>query len=181
MLPVLPDHVSSYFLRLVADKTGVNLAQAPSEAIIRSLIVDFEAQMVQAVASNQLIDANPSYPLFHHFTDGAYAREMHIPAGHIVVGKLHRHNHFHFISKGRVTVLTEKGGLEEYSAGGIMISAAGVKRLLITHEDTVWTVIHVTNETDLEKIEETVIAKDFEALGLTVVPLQLLLTEQKGD
>jgi hypothetical protein len=41
-------------------------------------------------------------------------------------------------------------------------------------------VIHVTKETDLDKIEEAVIAKDFAELGLTVAPLQLLLTNTKG-
>ena len=37
-------------------------------------------------------------------------------------------------------------------------------------EDTVWTTIHVTEETDLEKIEDYVIAKSYdelEALGLS--------------
>jgi quercetin dioxygenase-like cupin family protein len=180
MLPVLSAPATSYFLRLVAEKTGVDLTQSPSEELIRSLIIDFETQMTQAVADGQLVDDSPTYPLFHHFADGAYAREMHIPAGHVVVGKIHRHDHFHFLSKGRVTVLTEKGGLEEYTAGGIMISPAGVKRLLVTHEDTVWTVIHVTKETDLDKIEAAVIAKDFAELGLTVAPLQLLLTNTEG-
>jgi hypothetical protein len=31
-------------------------------------------------------------------------------------------------------------------------------------EDTVWTTIHITEETDLDKIEDYVIAKDYAAL-----------------
>jgi quercetin dioxygenase-like cupin family protein len=117
--------------------------------------------------SNGYIDDSSAYEIKHYFSDGVYARELTIPVGHVVVGKIHRHEHLNFLSKGRVTVLTEEGGKEELSAPCTLISPKGVKRLLYTHEETVWTVVHITSETDLDKIEKEVIAKDYTEMGWT--------------
>lgn len=101
----------------------------------------------------------------HTFTDGVYAREIFLPKDSMVVGKIHRHDHLNFISKGRVTVYT-KDGLRTYQAPCTMVSTAGTKRAVYAHEDTVWTTIHAnpSNETDLSKIEDFVIAKNYKEL-----------------
>ena len=43
-----------------------------------------------------------------------------------------------------------------------MVSPAGTKRAVYAKTDVVWTTIHLTNETDLEKIEEETIAKSYQ-------------------
>jgi hypothetical protein len=48
----------------------------------------------------------------HHFAPGSYAREIEIPAGSRVVGKIHRHAHVNVISKGHVLVATPDGVAE---------------------------------------------------------------------
>ena len=101
-------------------------------------------------------------PLKHTFAPGIYVREIFIPAGVIIVGKIHKHEHPNFLMKGRVSVITEQGGVEELIAPLSMISPAGTKRVVVAHEDTVWITIHQTAETDLGKIEEEIIAKSFE-------------------
>jgi quercetin dioxygenase-like cupin family protein len=153
--------VSNWFQSLVAEKTGTAVTKEMSPMEIREKICLVEDLMRQSKSAGEMVDTVDSYPLKHTFTDGVYVREMTIPAGHLVVGKIHKHNHLNFISKGRVTVITEKGGVEELVAPVTLISPAGVKRLLFTHEDTVWTVVHVTTETDVEKIEDLVIAKNY--------------------
>lgn len=102
-------------------------------------------------------------PLKHHFTDGIYTREIFIPKGSYVVGKIHKHEHPNFLMKGAVRVITEEGGFEEFEAPKFMISPAGTKRALYTLEDTVWITIHhnPNNKTNLDKIEDFVIAKDY--------------------
>ena len=102
-------------------------------------------------------------PLTHRFAEGVYVREIFIPAGTLIVGKIHKHTHPNFLMKGLVTVITEEGGMETLQAPKTMISPAGCKRVVFAHEDTVWVTVHVTSETDLEKIEDYVIAKDYEA------------------
>lgn len=101
-------------------------------------------------------------PLQHVFAPGAYARTIFIPAGSVIVGKIHKHQHLNILSMGHVTVYTEGGGEEDMHGPLTMVSPPGTKRAVYAHTDTVWTTIHLTNETDLDKIEEHVIAKTYE-------------------
>lgn len=111
-------------------------------------------------------------PLQHVFAPGAYARTIFIPAGTVIVGKIHKHAHLNILSQGSASVMTENGGNERFTGPMTMVSSAGTKRAVFAHTDVVWTTIHLTNETDLEKIEEHVIAKTYEDYE------QFLLSEQ---
>jgi quercetin dioxygenase-like cupin family protein len=101
-------------------------------------------------------------PLQHVFAPGAYARTIFIPAGSVIIGKIHKHQHLNILSMGHVTVYTEGGGEEDLRGPLTMVSPPGTKRAVYAHADTVWTTIHLTDETDLDKIEEHVIAKTYE-------------------
>lgn len=107
-------------------------------------------------------------PVTHHFAPGLYAREIFIPAGHIIVGKIHRHAHVNTISKGRVVVATEFGKTE-LKAPCTFVSQPGTKRAVVAMEDTTWTTYHPTTETDLAKIEAHVIAPTFAAYELEAI------------
>jgi len=111
-------------------------------------------------------DSLDPFPVTHHFAPGTYAREMFLPAGHAIIGKIHKHAHLNIISKGKVVVTTE-AGTEELEAPHTFTSYAGTKRAVYILEDAVWTTIHPTEETDLDKIEEYVIAESYDALALT--------------
>jgi hypothetical protein len=92
-------------------------------------------------------------PIKHYFANGMYAREMTMPAGAIVTGAIHKTTHFCILSQGRVRVMSEDG-IDELVAPAIIISQPGTKRAIHALEDTVWTNIHATNETDLDKLVE---------------------------
>ena len=77
------------------------------------------------------------------------------------------------ISKGRVTVYTEDG-CRDLEAPITFISEVGTKRAVLAHEETVWTTVHVTSETDLDKIEEHVIAKSYDELALLGNKIEVL-------
>lgn len=114
-----------------------------------------------AAAMRQMPQAD--IPVTHRFLDGIYVREVFMPRGAIVVGKIHKQEHIAIISKGRATVLTEDG-LKEIQAPYTFKSPPGVRRALVIHEDMVWTTIHRTEETDLDKIEAQLIAPNFQQL-----------------
>ena len=103
------------------------------------------------------------FPTFHHFSDGVYVREMHITAGQFVVGKIHRHNHIVMLIKGTAKVVSEFGN-EIIKGHSIWESKAGTKRAVLAITDCVFYTVHVTDETDLDKIEDYVIAPTYEAL-----------------
>lgn len=97
----------------------------------------------------------------HHFAKGLYAREIFIPKGTLLTGKIHKHEHLNIVSKGDISVLTEAGP-QRIKAPFTIVSMPGTKRVGYAHEDTVWTTIHATEETDLEKIEAELIAESYE-------------------
>lgn len=102
-------------------------------------------------------------PLNHYFAPGLYAREILLPKGSLVVGKLHKHAHINTILYGHVTVYTEFGE-SELKGPLTFTSKVGTKRVVFSHEDTLWTTYHVTEETDLDKIEDFVIAKSYDEI-----------------
>jgi len=98
-------------------------------------------------------------PIRHYFAPGIYAREMTMPRDSIVVGKLHKHRCMHTISKGHVFVHTDDGVIE-MKAPHTFVSERGAKRVIVAVEETVWTMYHPTDETDVDTIESIFIAKD---------------------
>lgn len=98
-------------------------------------------------------------PVRHYFSDGVYAREVTIPAGSIVTGKIHKRENLNILSKGEISVLVGDR-IERLRAPVTIVSAPGTKRIAYTHTEVVWTTIHGTNERDLAKIEAEFIAQD---------------------
>jgi hypothetical protein len=100
----------------------------------------------------------------HHFSKGVYAREMFIPKGTFLVGKIHKFKNLNILSQGDASVLSIEGAAR-ISGYHATVSSPGIKRVIYAHEDCIWTTIHGTNETDLEKIEEEVIVKSYADLN----------------
>ncbi len=96
----------------------------------------------------------------HHFSEGVYAREIMIPKGTTLTGKIHKFEHLNIISKGDISVLTENG-IERLRAPCTLVSKPGTKRVGYAHEDTVWTTIHATKERDLAKIEAEFVVNSY--------------------
>lgn len=113
------------------------------------------------------------FPLIHTFLPGKYIRSIFLPAGTVIIGKIHKFEHPHTLWSGRVHVLTEQDGREEIVGCFRGMSPAGVKRAIYVHEDTIWSVYHDTDLTDLAEIEKQVIAKSYTELGWED-PVQLL-------
>jgi len=104
-------------------------------------------------------------PLKHHWAPDNYGREILLPAGSIVIGKIHKHAHLNVVSYGRCIVYTEFEVMD-IEAPLTFVSKPGTKRVVYSLTDVVWTTIHPnpSNTKDLEKIEDYVIAKSYDAL-----------------
>lgn len=107
----------------------------------------------------------------HFFAPGMYLRELTVPAGMLLVGKIHKHTHFLVVTKGRAEVISEFGRAI-VEPGHISVSQAGVKRVVLALEDTQFITIHL-NSTDTEDL--TVIEAEHiepEVLELAPSPIQ---------
>ena len=102
-------------------------------------------------------------PLKHTFADGLYLREIFMPRGEIVVSKIHKVAHPFFLLKGKISVLTENGE-HLLKAPYYCITPVGTKRMLYTHTDSIVVTVHRTFETDIDKIESEIIAKNFKEI-----------------
>ena len=94
--------------------------------------------------------------LFHHFCHGVYARQMNIPAGTVLVGKMHKRDCINFIMAGEVEVVSPEGKTR-IKAPEIFVSPAGTKRAMVAITDLSWVTVHASEETDLDKLEAELI------------------------
>lgn len=116
------------------------------------------------LVKKQLSEMEPAYtPSFHHFTDGLYTRETHMPAGAIAIGEKHRYRVTNILVAGHITVINGDE-TKDYIAPCIFESEAGVSKIAYFHTDTVWLNCHPTTETDLEKIKQDVIISENELI-----------------
>lgn len=155
----------------MTDLTELPQANLPAP-IARSKIMAIQNACKQ-LPDGERMDESP--PFNNHLAPGIYAREIHLAAGTLVVGRIHRHRHLNIISKGRFTCYTEFG-LETIEAPATFISEAGTKRVVLTHEDCIWTTIHPnpTNETDIPTLENMFTAMEYAELGMEVSDLKEL-------
>lgn len=127
----------------------------------RKCITDMVDLLNGKIDSGELV--SQECPVVHRFTPGCYLREIFMPAGTRVIGKIHTTEHFNILLKGRVTVITAEGS-EHIQAPYTFVSKAGVQKVVDIHEDCVWQTVHITKETDLEVIEKEVIAEGYDQL-----------------
>ncbi len=96
-------------------------------------------------------------PPTHFFAPGIYARQIVIPGGTLLTGKIHRTAHLNVISRGSISVWSETEGVQRITAPFTFIAGLGTRRIGFAWEETVWTTVHATTETDLEKLEAELI------------------------
>jgi quercetin dioxygenase-like cupin family protein len=99
----------------------------------------------------------------HYFSQGMYCRKVFRKAGTIIVGKVHKKDHFFMCAQGQIIAWSEKG-MVTLNAGDVLCSKAGTKRVTMAVTDAIGITVHKTNKTDLDKIEKELIEPDELAL-----------------
>lgn len=99
----------------------------------------------------------------HKWADGMYARILPRPAGALIVGKVHKKEHFYIVAKGEVEVRSEDG-VRRLVAGDVLVSKPGTKRAVLAILDSVCLTVHRTDLTDLDEIENELVEPDDTAL-----------------
>jgi hypothetical protein len=128
-----------------------------SKEELRQSIVALEATM-KAMPAERQIHIEPK----HYFANGLYMREIFIPKGVTLTGKIHKTEHLCVLSQGEVSVYTDEG-MKRIKASTVVKSSPGTKRVLFAHQDSIWINAHFnpSNETDLHKIESHFVAETF--------------------
>lgn len=116
-------------------------------------------QRVNAIEAE--MKKQPQLELRHenYFSLGIYARALYIPAGTILVGKIHKYPQLNFLMQGTMQVLVGEE-VKQITAPFIVNSPAGTKRIAQVLTDCLWVTVHSTNLTDVDEIESHFIAQD---------------------
>jgi hypothetical protein len=92
--------------------------------------------------------------LVHYFKNGMYAREMRVPKGTVISGKIHSTGTIGVLAKGTMRVWGEDGTAKTVAAPYIHTAEPGFKRVGFAVDDVVWVTVHRTDSTELYQIEK---------------------------
>jgi len=96
----------------------------------------------------------------HYFHGGMYCRQVFRPAGVLVVGAVHKKEHFYFIASGTVAITDGSGHVEEVTGPHLFLSKPGAKRAVYALTDAVCMTFHATDAQTPEAAETELIERD---------------------
>ena len=101
----------------------------------------------------------PAMQTDHHFAGGMYCRRMEIPAGTVIVSKVHKTEHFFIGCSGELHV---SGQGENYviRSGDVVPSKIGTKRAVYAITDVVVMTVHKTDKTSIDGLEDEMVEVD---------------------
>jgi hypothetical protein len=91
---------------------------------------------------------------FHHHCEGVYAREYRLPAGHVVIGRVHKYACFNVMLEGSMTIAMSSCEPQHMEAPQFFVSQPGEQKALYAHTDVKFITFHATEETDPDKLLE---------------------------
>ncbi|AUR83508.1 hypothetical protein NVP1036O_10 [Vibrio phage 1.036.O._10N.286.45.C3] len=129
--------------------------QSRRDAISRDI-----ASMIESGATT---DTGSICPVKHRFAKGLYCREILIPKGVKIIGKIHATEHFNTIVQGECLVITTTEE-KKIKAPYTWVTKAGEQKAVLALSDVLWQTYHVTDKTDVDEIEKDVIVDSFSQL-----------------
>ena len=88
----------------------------------------------------------------HYFHGGMYCREVFRHAGVLVVGAIHKKEHFYLIVSGTVAITTDDG-VQEVTGPHLFSSKPGTKRAVYAITDTLCMTFHAIEAKTVEEAE----------------------------
>ena len=118
------------------------------------------ANRVQALQDAMLAHVTPiELDTKHRFHGGMYLREVFRPADCIIIGKVHKKEHFYIVLSGTVVITTDDGAIE-VTGPHIFESRPGAKRAVYAKTDAVCVTIHRVDSATVEDVEEELVEND---------------------
>ena len=96
----------------------------------------------------------------HYFHGGMYCREVFRHAGVLVVGAVHKKEHFYIIVSGTVAITDGEGNVQEVTGPHLFQSKPGTKRAVYAITDTLCMTFHAIEATTVEEAEAELVEVD---------------------
>ena len=98
-------------------------------------------------------------PTEHLFHGGMYCRQVWRPAGCLIVGKVHKKEHFYLIVSGTVAITTDEG-VKSVTGPTLLCSKPGTKRAVYAETDALCMTFHVIDAKTIEDAEQELVEED---------------------
>lgn len=95
-------------------------------------------------------------PTEHIFHGGMYCRQVWRPAGAVIVGKVHKKEHFYMVVYGTVAVTTDDG-VQTLTGPFLLCSKPNTKRAVLAITDALCMTIHRVDSDTVEAAEEELV------------------------
>lgn len=99
----------------------------------------------------------------HTFHGGMYCREVFREAGILIVGKVHKKEHFYLIAGGTVAITTDDG-VQVVTGPHLLCSKPGTKRAVYAETDALCMTFHRVEATNVEDAEIELVEHDPDAM-----------------
>lgn len=100
-----------------------------------------------------------SFKTEHYFSGGMYGRKMTLPAGVLLVGRVHKTDHLFICAQGEAIVWTENG-MRKIFAGDVIPTKAGTKNVVLAITETIGFTALKTDKTDVAEAEDELVEND---------------------
>jgi len=95
----------------------------------------------------------------HYFHGGMYCREVFREAGVLVVGAVHKKEHFYLIVSGTVAITTDDG-VQEVTGPHLFLSKPGTKRAVYAITDALCMTFHAIEAKTVEEAESELVEEE---------------------
>ena len=95
----------------------------------------------------------------HYFHGGMYCREVFREGGVLVVGAVHKKEHFYLIVSGTVAITTDEG-VQEVTGPHLFMSKPGTKRAVYAMTDALCMTFHAVEAKSVEEAEAELVEEE---------------------
>jgi hypothetical protein len=135
------------------------LVHTPIDGDMKEKVMALQKAMIQNITPMSL-DTK------HRFHGGMYLREVFRPADFLIVGKVHKKEHFYIVLSGTVVITTDTG-VTEVTGPYIFDSKPGTKRAVYAKTDATCITIHRVESETIEDVENELVEDDPDCVYLS--------------
>lgn len=92
----------------------------------------------------QLEDSD--YSLKEYYSGGMYCRQITIPAGALITGRVYKFDHVEIMLSGDITIISADGSETFYTGNNVIEAKAGKRQAGFAHSETTWLTINPVPE-----------------------------------
>ena len=135
------------------------LVHTPIDGDMKEKVMALQKAMIQNITPMSL-DTK------HRFHGGMYLREVFRPADFLIVGKVHKKEHFYIVLSGTVVITTDTG-VTEVTGPYIFDSKPGTKRAVYAKTDATCITIHRVESETIADVENELVEDDPDCVYLS--------------